>query len=53
MLTKAQRVAFARCWGLWVRWLALEKMNRRMGGRLDRAVLYRLAGHIWKEHEDG
>lgn len=51
-LTRAERYAFARCWGLWRRWHKLEQFNRSLGGRLDRATLYRLWRHIREEMRD-
>lgn len=52
MLTKAEHVAFARCWGLWVRWQALERQRRAEGWTIDRAVLYGLWRAIREEMRD-
>lgn len=49
-LTKAERVAFARCWGLWVRWLRDEKIVQGVSMiPPDRSLLYRLWAHIREE----
>lgn len=49
-LTKAERYSFARCWGLWRRWLAYERHERAVGRPIpDRAVLHRLLAAIQEE----
>lgn len=46
-LTKARAVAFARCWGLWRRWLKAE----RAGLVTNRHKLHWLFEQIRKEME--
>jgi len=53
ILTRAERYAMARCWGLWVRWLALEKAARETGGKPPRREqLHALFAHIREEMRD-
>lgn len=47
-LTKARHVRYARCWGLWRRWLRAE----RAGLLRDRTTLHRLWAHLCAEHEE-
>lgn len=52
-LTRAQRYAVARQWGLWRRWLAYERHERSVGRPIpDRAVLHRLLTAIREEMRD-
>lgn len=52
-LTKPERYAIGRQWGLWRRWLAHEKIVRGAGFTPpDRALLHRLLAAIREEMRD-